>query len=596
LAIYSEAAIGAILECPRCQSMVQATPPPGWQPSPPPAVEQTGMSAPPVGPPPLDRVASSPVMLELEPPASLLDRLIGRPWLVGGIAASVTLATIFVLFLAFSRPKARSVALETESPATADPQPAKVVAKPDQSTAPAEPPSKSTKKSVDDSAPRSRPEEGHGASSASAVQPAQASPSRVSVSDRLLSMATGAANKATNDPRQIEVKKAPPVRVSVAARLADPVDQFELTETPLSKAVELLAAMGTLPVTLDVDALAQLGVAPHDPISLSLSSTTIGKALQAVVAQKGLAVIVENGQVIIGAPAEYRETTRTVRYTVADLTGEDQAAVAELAALVQKLVAPESWQAVGGRGTIVPNRGAMVVVQTSEVHDQVLMFCEKLRSARHKPLRSRENPERFALTTQRDRAQKMLDQPVMVNFHEPAPLARILAYLTEATGSEILVNRAALAAAETSDRVETSLAAKKQPLGGALVELLRPLGLTYRTIGSEVIQVTTREAAEDRLALEFYPLETSLAKQEAGLAKQNSPLPLGEGQGVRAASLLARVKSGVAPATWSDAGGSGEVYLDPPSQCLIVLQSQPVQAEVQRLLATKGEGGKDAGK
>ena len=60
------------------------------------------------------------------------SRLIGQPLLVGGIAASVTLATICALFMAFSRPKPTSVALETESSATADPRPAKAVAKPDQ--------------------------------------------------------------------------------------------------------------------------------------------------------------------------------------------------------------------------------------------------------------------------------------------------------------------------------------------------------------------------------------------------------------------------------------------------------------------------------
>ena len=63
---------------------------------------------------------------------------------------------------------------------------------------------------------------------------------------------------------------------------------------------------------------------------------------------------------------------------------------------------------------------------------------------------------------------------------------------------------------------------------------------------------------------------------------------------MRAAALAERLKTRVAASTWSNVGGPGEVYFDPPSQCLIVLQSQPAQAAVERLLAAgpqqKGEG------
>ncbi len=167
----------------------------------------------------------------------------------------------------------------------------------------------------------------------------------------------------------------------------------------------------------------------------------------------------------------------------------------------------------------------------------------------------------------------MLQQPVTANFHQPAPLAKILAFLAQATGSEILIDRAALAAVETSDRVEATLTAKKLALAAALGELLRPLGLTYLAVGPQTVQVTTKEAAEERLELEFYPV----------------------GEGIAGPALIERLKARVAASTWSGVDGPGEVCFDPPSQCLIVLQSQPVQAAVERLLAAgpkqKREGG-----
>jgi hypothetical protein len=345
------------------------------------------------------------------------------------------------------------------------------------------------------------------------------------------------------------------------------VRAIEFSDVPVVRAVELLAAMSTMPITLDAEAMRQLGVAPRDPITLQLASATISEALQTVAAQRGMAVVIEGGQVIITSPAEYREALKQIRYTVADLTGEDKAAAAQLAALVRRFVAPESWQTAGGRGTIEPEQGVLVALQTGDVHQQVLVFCEKLRNTRQKPLRSRGNPERFTLVTRLDQAREMLARPVTVNFHEPAPLAKILAFFAESTQCYIIVDRAALAAAETSDRIEATLTAEKQGFGAALAALLRPLGLTYRAIGPNALQVTTRESAEERLELEFYTIGRWLDK------------------GVSGAKLADALKARVAAATWSDAGGLADVCFDPPSRSLIVLQSQPVQATIARLLA-----------
>ena len=79
--------------------------------------------------------------------------------------------------------------------------------------------------------------------------------------------------------------------------------------------------------------------------------------------------------------------------------------------------------------------------------------------------------------------------------------------------------------------------------------------------------MTTTEAAAERLEFEFYPVGAWLAK------------------GISGPKLAERLKARVAATTWSDVGGPGEVYFDPPSQCLIVLQSQPAQAAIEDLLA-----------
>jgi hypothetical protein len=593
LAVRSEAAIGAILECPKCASMVHVVPPLGLSG----ITLRNGESlySTPAGPPPLDRVCESSLTLELDPTdASLLDALFRHLWLVWAVALVIVMVIVYGLWWALNpRPAPASAAIEVERSATTserpatesehraveekrpameaehqaakEQRPAVAVAgggSPDPSSVPPGSQSAGAAKSKDVAPPPSL----------SAVPPRasgkNASGKKIPAEPDLFPMvAEEAINGAAKNARPVEIKKAPPAQVNIDARMADQLPEIELTDVPLAKALDIMAAVSTMPITLDVDAMRQLGVRPRDPISLRLSATTVGDALQAIVGQRGLAAVVENRQVIVTTPAEYRETLRKVPYTVADLTGDDKAAVAELAAMVRNLVAPESWQAVGGRGTIEPDQSAMVVVQTGEVHQHVLVFCEQLRNARQKPLRSRENPERFTLATRLDQARKLLNDPVTANFHEPTPLAKILAFLAEAAGGDIVIDRAALAAAETSDGVEATLTVEKQSLATALTDLLRPLGLTYRAIDANTIQVTSKEVADERLELAFYPIGPWLAK------------------GIAGEKVVQRLKARVAASTWSDAGGPAEACFDPPSQCLIVLQSQPIQVIIERLLA-----------
>jgi len=361
--------------------------------------------------------------------------------------------------------------------------------------------------------------------------------------------------------------------VDAEARLADKIPQISLREMPLAEAVGLLAELSGVPITFDAEALSRLGVTARDPITVELSQATIGQALQQVVARRGLATVVEDGQVLITTEPGGHDTLKERPYTVSDLTGSDPASVAELASLVEKLVEPDSWRRRGGRGTIVPEGGALRVVQTDAVHYQILVFCEKLRNARGKPLRSRLDPNRFTLGTRRSRAAKLLGLPITINFHEPAPLAYIVSYLEELTGADILIDRRSLRAAGWSAQAEATLTSQEQPLASALDALLGPMGLVYRAIDERTLEITTPSALVVRQELEFYPVTSLLDGGRTG------------------ASLAAEVKARLAGPTWSDSGGRGELHFDAPSGCLIVLQSQPVQAAVERFLSQKAKTG-----
>jgi hypothetical protein len=343
------------------------------------------------------------------------------------------------------------------------------------------------------------------------------------------------------------------------------IPKIEIAALPLADAATLLSQIGLVQITFDLETMAQLGVKLDDQVTVKRSGSSLTEILDAILAPLGLTYLVEGNQILVTSPARKKNPLRRMRYTVSDLTGSE-AAAAELADLIVRSVAPESWRASGGRGTIAPDGGAFDVLQTDAVHYELVTFCERLRLARKLPLRSRGDHGRFSLSTRPGMAAENLSRPVSLNFREPAPLRKIVSDLEEAGGVIIHINWLMLVEEGLSAHSTGKLSADKMPLAEALGTLLGPLGLAYRVVGADTIEITTRKAATAKLDLEFFPVGDLL---DNGLAVD---------------SLVEPIKERLAPETWSDVGGPGVLHFDQLSRCLIVLQSQQTQFSIEILL------------
>ena len=364
------------------------------------------------------------------------------------------------------------------------------------------------------------------------------------------------------------------------ARLAEPIAEMDLPGVTLLKALRLLGHIGDVSWTLDLDALGQLGVHLTDPVTLQKSGTTLQDLFQTVAAQRGLVCEVAGTQLLLTSPQKHRRELETRKYPVADLTGQGKTDPAELILWIRKFVAPSSWKDTGGQGTIVAAPGELQVSQTAAVHFQIATFCDRLRAVRgfspqHRP--GGDAVQKQLRATRLDLARTELRQAITANFREPTPLPKILADLEQASQATLLVDWVTLAAVDVTPETKASVAVREAAFSKALVELTSPLELTYRIVGPDLFEITTKKAAAARLEIEFH--------SAAGLA----------GQGVAGDAILEQVKTNVGGASWSDAGGSGVSVFDPPSRFLIVLQTQPIQAKIQALL-TKLQADSAAGK
>ncbi len=335
----------------------------------------------------------------------------------------------------------------------------------------------------------------------------------------------------------VKPKPKPRLDARLQAGLSEPVRKLSLSKMPLADAVRLVASVGALKVTFDPDALEELGVSLHDPVSIEAAGATVGTLLDKIAAGRNMAPAVENGQIVLTSKTTFRDDLQTAHYTVTDLTRGDSKAANELAGLIQRFVAPQSWQAAGGEGTMEAAPDTLKITQTGSVHHQIVVFCEKLRVARGLPTRSHLDPRQFSLQTRIARATPILGHVASINIGAATPLADILEQLKHPAGTEFLIDRPALAAAGISENVPTKLRSENLPQGVVLRQLLGPLGLAWRAIDADTLQITTQKAVAARLEIEFYPLAKRLAAQPA-------------------AAVIDQIQKGVHDAVWGDAGSA----------------------------------------
>jgi hypothetical protein len=363
------------------------------------------------------------------------------------------------------------------------------------------------------------------------------------------------------------LQRVQPRIVNVNARLSDAVTGFESHGMPLADFLALVSRMSSISITIDADALAALGQSPLAPVQVRLDKTNVADLLDTALEPLRLGYEVRDGQLIVGYPPP--EKLRQVKYAVPDLVGDDAQALQQLATVVERMIAPASWQSSGGRGMMNAKSGALVIAQSEPAHGEILTFCEKLRAARGLPLKSHFDPARFALATRTDRAQPLLERTITANFYTPTPLAAVTKWLQRSTGATILVDHAALARQETTADSECSVVAVKKPLSGLLDDLLTPVDLAWRVIDERTVVITTVQDAAEHMELEFYPARDLAADAAAGQ------------------SMISQIAATVSPQLWGPGPEKAAMFFDAPGRTLIVRAPQRVQLQVETLLTTR---------
>jgi hypothetical protein len=299
---------------------------------------------------------------------------------------------------------------------------------------------------------------------------------------------------------------------NVAEHLSLKVESLDLASVPLVQFAAITSEMGNVPVTIDPDALAMAGVSPRATLDVQARGTTLDKLLHAALAKVRLDFVERDGQVVIVNPN--RDIRRGVDYDVGDLVevgAKDATAVSEL---VQRFVAPESWQGGAGGGTIRVDGTKLHVEHANRVQIPILLFCERVRLARGLALRSRYPAERLSVESPYVKLSAKLSKPTTFTFLPWTRLADVVREWQASTGVTILVDWTALAKEELAPSTPIACSAINRPWDAALDSVLEPLGLAWWAVDAETIQITSHAALAGIERIEFYPAPKRQAKSD----------------------------------------------------------------------------------
>lgn len=173
----------------------------------------------------------------------------------------------------------------------------------------------------------------------------------------------------------------------------DSVVTFDFNEAPLAEVVAFLVEDRGIPILIDKKALDDVGLSGDTPVTLAVRDMTMRSALRLVLRPLDLGFTVRHEVLLVTTPEELDNQLEIRVYSVADFLSETNPTANPLEAdtqirslqdVVERTVSPDTWDHVGGAGSLAPVSvwGVMVISQTEDTHSQVEDLFRQTRQTR----------------------------------------------------------------------------------------------------------------------------------------------------------------------------------------------------------------------
>lgn len=409
------------------------------------------------------------------------------------------------------------------------------------------------------------------------------------VSWGLVALAALAASSALLTQRPVS---AAPGDQDILAALETVVDLTIEDESVVSLSKRLQEAIGAT-VLIDYRALEEVGLsASENTVSGSFRGMKLRNVMLHLLDGLDLTWILQDGALRIttqeaaewrGWPVRVHGVSDLVQVVPGPQLDTNYCDYDTLTNLIVCCVAPETWDEVGGPGSIEPFRQTLVLRQAEENHRLVELLLAALRKTAEQASQSpRKAPKQTSLlleSLEHDAFYHRLGDVGSVDFVE-TPLSDVVKHIGKKAGVFAISDVRSLEDVGVGDDVPISFSCSGLPWGAILRNLLRDLELTWIVRG-EALVVTTPEFAELNLETRVYPVgDLVYSDGEISTGDAAPPAPwLADYD-----TLINMITTSADPESWNDVGGPGEVVPFPLSDALVISQTSEVHERVEMLL------------
>lgn len=284
----------------------------------------------------------------------------------------------------------------------------------------------------------------------------------------------------------------------------------------------------------------------------------------------------------VGVPALKAPETRVVAESKLD------AWATAIAKLVPEMIEPESWQPKG-TGMIHAVGETLVVRQSDDVQHRVGKLINEILPGSVPPamlvyypavrLTLPQIPMRWPAASEplpsrgETRIAEALAGPCEIDVAEE-PLFSVIRKLAEQHHIPIYADEKSLEECGVSSDMPITRSIKGVNLKTTLKLLLDELDLTY-VIRNEVLMITSKAEAENMLTPKIYPVFDLVVRPPGAPATR---------PGLDFRPLIESITSNIAPTTWDEAGGPGEIKSFTNSGALVISQTTAAHIEIAEYL------------
>jgi hypothetical protein len=350
-----------------------------------------------------------------------------------------------------------------------------------------------------------------------------------------------------------------PAPASADVLLARRLPAVEVDGMALCRFLEFAGELSALPVSVAPEELRLAAVSAESPVSVEARDATIEEVLSTALKPLRLSPVVEGSQIVLRRQVADH---RALEYPIGDLVADD-AEAKRLAAWVQDLVAPETWQVHGGAGRLSVDGDSMRIDHTERIGFETIMLLERYRLARGLAPRSKYPVALLTIGPAGAGLAERLETPATFTFSHFTPLREIFRYWREELDAAVLVDWPAVADEQLGPHTSVTARALDQPWQDALIAVLAPLGLGWHAVDGRTIEITAmaKLAAQPELAV----------------------YPLAAGGNIESAELLAQV--GRLAGENGGREGAASAIFDAEHRVLMVRQPASVQLALSHWLA-----------